>query len=36
MLDRIDQYPLSEDSALWGKTVTDERHALVDDEAVAH
>ncbi len=36
MLDRIDHYPLSEDSALWGKTVTDQRYALVADEAVAH
>ncbi len=36
MFDRIDHYPLSEDSALWGKTVTDERYAVVAHDAVAH
>jgi hypothetical protein len=36
VFDRIHHYPPSEDSALCGKTVTDERYALVADEAVAH
>lgn len=36
MFDRIDHYQLSEDAALWGKTVTDERYAVVAQDAVAH
>lgn len=29
LFDRIDYHPLSEDTALWGKPVTDERYAVV-------
>lgn len=36
MFDRIDHYPLSTDVALWGKTVTDDRYAVVAHDAVAH
>ena len=36
MFNRIDHYPLSAEAALWGKTVTDERYAVVAHDAVAH
>lgn len=36
MFGRIRHYPLSEETALWGKTVTDERYAVVAQDAVAH
>ena len=29
MFARVDHYPLSEDTALWGKAVADERYAVV-------
>jgi SAM-dependent methyltransferase len=29
LFERTDRYPLSDDSALWGKPVTDERYAIV-------
>ncbi len=29
LFERVDRYPLSGDSALWGKDVTDERYAIV-------
>ena len=29
LLDQIDHHPLSDDPTLWGKTVTDERYAIV-------
>jgi ubiquinone/menaquinone biosynthesis C-methylase UbiE len=36
IFDRIDHYSLSEDAALWGKTVTDERYAVVAQDADPH
>lgn len=36
MFNRIDHYPLSADVAVWGKTVTDERYAVITHDAVAH
>ncbi len=33
---RIDHYSLSEDATLWAKTVTDERYAVVAQDAVPH
>jgi len=32
LFERIDHHPLSDDTALWGKTVTDERYAVVATE----
>lgn len=36
MFGRIDHYPLSDETALWGKTVTDSRYAVVAQDAVSH
>ena len=36
MFDRIDHYPLPAEAVLCGKTVTDERYAVVAHDAVAH
>lgn len=36
MFARLDHYSLSEEAELWGKTVTDERYAVVAQSAVPH